>query len=245
MQSVPGDRKEESNDKRVIYYTVQAGDTLSGIASRYGVSVEEIASINGITNPNLIYPGEVLKIYPEEKRESRDTNRIEFYSTYIVKSGDTLSGIAAEFNTTVSELVDLNDISNPNLIYPGEILKIPDIKGESSKSVSSKQYIKTYIVRRGDKLYGIAQRFGTTVAKLVQLNGISNPNLIYPGQVLKIESSGRVDDGEGFRDFYVIQKGDTLSSIARRFNTTVENLLENNNILSDKQIVEGHVIRVG
>ena len=245
VQSVPGDRKEESNDKRVIYYTVQAGDTLSGIASRYGVSVEEIASINGITNPNLIYPGEVLKIYPEEKRESRDTNRIEFYSTYIVKSGDTLSGIAAEFNTTVSELVDLNDISNPNLIYPGEILKIPDIKGESSKSVSSKQYIKTYIVRRGDTLYGIAQRFGTTVAKLVQLNGISNPNLIYPGQVLKIESSGRVDDGEGFRDFYVIQKGDTLSSIARRFNTTVENLLENNNILSDKQIVEGHVIRVG
>lgn len=244
-KDLPGTRKEESNDKRVIYYTVQAGDTLSGIASRYGVSVEEIASINGITNPNLIYPGEVLKIYPEEKRESRDTNRIEFYSTYIVKSGDTLSGIAAEFNTTVSELVDLNDISNPNLIYPGEILKIPDIKGESSKSVSSKQYIKTYIVRRGDKLYGIAQRFGTTVAKLVQLNGISNPNLIYPGQVLKIESSGRVDDGEGFRDFYVIQKGDTLSSIARRFNTTVENLLENNNILSDKQIVEGHVIRVG
>ena len=244
-KDLPGTRKEESNDKRVIYYTVQAGDTLSGIASRYGVSVEEIASINGITNPNLIYPGEVLKIYPEEKRESRDTNRIEFYSTYIVKSGDTLSGIAAEFNTTVSELVDLNDISNPNLIYPGEILKIPDIKGESSKSVSSKQYIKTYIVRRGDTLYGIAQRFGTTVAKLVQLNGISNPNLIYPGQVLKIESSGRVDDGEGFRDFYVIQKGDTLSSIARRFNTTVENLLENNNILSDKQIVEGHVIRVG
>ena len=186
-----------------------------------------------------------MKIYPEEKRESRDTNRIEFYSTYIVKSGDTLSGIAAEFNTTVSELVDLNDISNPNLIYPGEILKIPDIKGESSKSVSSKQYIKTYIVRRGDTLYGIAQRFGTTVAKLVQLNGISNPNLIYPGQVLKIESSGRVDDGEGFRDFYVIQKGDTLSSIARRFNTTVENLLENNNILSDKQIVEVHVVRVG
>ena len=244
-KDLPGTRKEESNDKRVIYYTVQAGDTLSGIASRYGVSVEEIASINGSTNPNLIYPGEVLKIYPEEKRESRDTNRIEFYSTYIVKSGDTLSGIAAEFNTTVSELVDLNDISNPNLIYPGEILKIPDIKGESSKSVSSKQYIKTYIVRRGDTLYGIAQRFGTTVAKLVQLNGISNPNLIYPGQVLKIESSGRVDDGEGFRDFYVIQKGDTLSSIARRFNTTVENLLENNNILSDKQIVEGHVIRVG
>lgn len=242
-QDIPGTRKEESNDRRVIYYTVQPGDTLSGIARRYGVSVEELESINGITNPNLIYPGEVLKIYPNEKREPRDTDRIRFYSTYIVRSGDTLSSIAQRFDTTVNELVRLNDISNPNLIYPGEILKVPDIKGEPSKSVSSKQYIKTYIVRSGDTLSGIAQKFDTTVERLIQLNGLSNPNLIYPGQVLKIESSGRTDDEEGFRDFYVVQKGDTLSTIARRFNTTVEKLLENN-ILGNKQIVEGHVIRV-
>lgn len=242
---VPGDRKEESKQSGVKYYVVQSGDTLSGIAAKFGTTVADLVKINNISNPNLIYPGEVLKIPTKSNDNSKSASSKQYLKTYIVRSGDTLWGIARLFNTTVDNLVRINNISNPNLIYPGEILKIPDIKGESSKSVSSKQYIKTYIVRRGDTLYGIAQRFGTTVAKLVQLNGISNPNLIYPGQVLKIESSGRVDDGEGFRDFYVIQKGDTLSSIARRFNTTVENLLENNNILSDKQIVEGHVIRVG
>lgn len=243
-KDIPGTRKEESKDRRVIYYRVEEGNTLSGIAKRYGVSVKELERINGITDPNLIYPGQILKIYPKEKREERKKTRIKFYSTYIVKSGDTLSSIANKLHTTVDELVQLNDISNPNLIYPGEILKIPSVKRGPSKSVSNKQYIKTYTVRSGDTLYGIARRFNTTVEKLIELNGLSNPDLIYPGQVLKLESSGRVKDGERFRDYYIVQKGDTLSKIAKRFNKTEDELLENNNILSDKEIYEGHVIRL-
>ena len=242
--STPGERKEEATDKKVIYYTVQAGDTLSGIASRYGTSVEEIASINGITNPNLIYPGQVLKIYPNETREDRNTDNQNFSSTYIVRAGDTLSAIAQRFNTTVSELVELNDMSNPNLIYPGEILKIPTITNENSKSASYKQYIKTYIVRSGDTLSAIAQRFNTTVNKLVQLNNISNPNLIYPGQVLKIESSRNTQNNDGFTGLYVVQKGDTLSKIASRLNTTVDKLSEDNDLVSNDEIYENQVLRV-
>ena len=243
-KDVPGIRKEESKDKKVIYYTVQEGDTLSSIAKRYGVSVKELEKINGLADSNLIYPGEVLKIYPKEKREERKKEGSKFYSTYIVMSGDTLSSIAIKFHTTVDELVKLNDISNPNLIYPGEIIKVPSVKRGASKSISSKEYIKTYIVRSGDTLYGIAKRFHTTVDKLVELNGLSNPNLIYPGQVLKIESSGRVKDGEGFRDYYVVQKGDTLSKIAKKFNKTEQELLDHNDILNDKDLDEGHVIKL-
>ncbi|WMT82133.1 GH25 family lysozyme [Terrisporobacter mayombei] len=132
---IPGTRKEESKDKRVIYYTVQDGDTLSEIAKRYGVSVKELGSINGITDVNLIYPGQILKIYPKEKREERKKLRKKFYSTYVVMSGNTLSSVAGKFHTTVDELVQLNDISNPNLIYPGEILKIPSLKKGPSKSI--------------------------------------------------------------------------------------------------------------
>lgn len=241
---IPGTRKEESKDKRVIYYTVQDGDTLSKIANRYGVSVKELERINGITDANLIYPGELLKIYPKEKREERKKLRKKFYSTYVVMSGNTLSSIASKFHTTVDELVQLNDISNPNLIYPGEILKIPSLKRGPSKSISNKQYIRTYIVKSGDTLYGIAKRFHTTIEDLVELNGLSNPNLIYTGEVLKIESSGRIKDGKGFRDYYVVQKGDTLSKIAKKFNKTEKDLLENNNLVSDKELYEGHVIRL-
>lgn len=241
---IPGTRKEESKDKRVIYYTVQNGDTLSEIAKRYDVSVKELGSINGITDVNLIYPGQILKIYPEEKREERKKLRKKFYSTYVVMSGDTLSSIASKFHTTVDELVQLNDISNPNLIYPGEILKIPSLKRGPSKSISNKQYIRTYIVKSGDTLYGIAKKFHTTIEDLIELNGISNPNLIYTGEVLKIESSGRIKDGKGFRDYYAVQKGDTLLKIAKKFNKTEKDLLENNNLTSDKELYEGHVIRL-
>ena len=91
---------------------------------------------------------------------------------YTVVRGDTLYSIARRYNTTVAELVRLNDISNPNLIYVGQRLVISGTE--------------SYTVRRGDTLYAIAKRFGTTVDAIVSLNGIRNPNLIYAGQVLRI-----------------------------------------------------------
>ena len=101
---------------KVTTYTVQAGDTLSGIASKYGTTYQELARINNIANPNVIYPGQVIKI-----------NGGTVEKTYTVKSGDTLSGIANKYGTTWQNIYNNNrDIigSNPNLIKPGQILKI-------------------------------------------------------------------------------------------------------------------------
>lgn len=95
--------------------------------------------------------------------------------TYVIQSGDTLNAIAKKFNTTVDELVRLNNIKNPNLIYAGNKLKI--------KSTSNNA---EYVVKSGDTLSAIAQKFNTTVDKLVKDNNIKNPNLIYPNQKLKI-----------------------------------------------------------
>lgn len=102
-----------------IVYTVVPGDTLSGIASRYGTTYQKIAADNGIANPNLIYPGQTLKIYP-----GCDSGNTSDGNTYVVKPGDTLSGIAAQFGTTYQKIAADNNIANPNLIYPGQVLVI-------------------------------------------------------------------------------------------------------------------------
>ena len=127
--------------------------------------------------------------------------------TYTVRPGDTLWAIARRFGTTVQDLVRANNIADPNLIYPGQVLTIP---GHDSMEA-------VYTVRPGDTLWAIAQRFGTTVQDLVNLNGIADPDLIYPGQVLRLPDSSSVL-------VYRVVRGDTLSGIALRFGTTVQAL---------------------
>lgn len=100
-------------------YTVKSGDTLSSIAAKFGTTYQKIAADNGIANPNIIYPGQVLKINGGGSTQTNNTGR-----TYVVKSGDTLSGIAAKFGTTYQKIARDNNIANPNVIYPGQKLII-------------------------------------------------------------------------------------------------------------------------
>lgn len=99
------------------------------------------------------------------------------YITYVVQSGDTLSEIAVRYGTTYQALAALNNISDPNLIHPGQTIRVPE------KSGPAPQY---YTIRSGDTLSEIAVRFGTSVAALMSLNGITNPNLIYAGNTIRI-----------------------------------------------------------
>lgn len=102
------------NSKNYIEYIVKSGDTLSEIAEKYNTTYQKIAKDNNISNPNLIYPNQKLKIYTNVSQET----------IYIVKSGDTLSEIAQKFNTTYQKIAKDNNISNPNLIYPNQKLVI-------------------------------------------------------------------------------------------------------------------------
>jgi LysM repeat protein len=97
-------------------YTVVAGDTLSGIAAKFGTSWQELQRLNGIPNPNLIYPGQILRIRGDAPPAAR---------TYTVMRGDTLSGIAAKFGTSWRTLQEINNIPNPNRIFPGQVLRLP------------------------------------------------------------------------------------------------------------------------
>ena len=172
--SVPGPVPMPEPSSSTVEYTVKSGDTLWGIARMYRTSVSAIVSENGIANPNLIYPGEVLRITLADQVSSSQVD-----NTYMVRRGDTLWGIARMYRISVARLAAINHISDPNLIYPGEVLQI-------SASGSTGDVGRTYIVRYGDTLSGIADRFGTTVSQLAAVNGIADPNLIYAGEVLTV-----------------------------------------------------------
>ena len=146
-------------------------------------------------------------------------------ATYTVRPGDTLWAIARRFGTTVEALVQANDIPDPNLIYPGQVLTIPG-RGDMQAA---------YTVRPGDTLWAIARRFGTTVQELVSLNGIADPGLIYPGQVLRLPDSSSVL-------VYRVVQGDTLSGIALRFGTTVQALVRANHIADPNLIDVGQTL---
>ena len=115
-------------------YTVVQGDTLSGIAKRFGTTYQELAKINGISNPNVINIGQIIKV-----PSSNSNNNTPSYSSlmsYTVVQGDTLSGIAKRFGTTYQELARINGISNPNLIKVGQVLKIPGLNYSNNSSPS-------------------------------------------------------------------------------------------------------------
>ena len=154
-----------------IRYTVKRGDTLWGIAKKFGVTVSAVVNANNIRNPNLIYVGEVFIIPHMTSAESSG------YTLYTVRRGDTLWGISRKFGTSINSIVALNGIKNPNLIYAGEVFKIPSARSEQAV---------IYTVKRGDTLWGISRKFGTTVENLVKLNSVKNPNLIYVGEKLII-----------------------------------------------------------
>lgn len=167
-------------------YTVHAGDTLSAIAERYGVSTSYLAQLNGISDPNLVFAGQVIKVGGGAGGTSSGGT-----STYTIRPGDTLDSIAARFGTTVSRLVSLNNIANPNLIFAGQTLRVGGSGSvpPPTRAVTVSAVSHTYTVQAGDTLGSIAARFGTTVANLAALNHIADPNLIFAGQVIHLSGA--------------------------------------------------------
>jgi len=163
------------SDGGYFIYIVARGDTLKGLATRFGTTLENLLASNpDITNANVIYEGQHVKVYVDATPPPT-TPPPPSGQVYYVKKGDTLRSIASRLSTTTEDLLKVNpQITNPNLIYVGQALNIP-------ASASS------YIVQKGDTLRIIANRFGTTVEKLLSLNpDIKNANLIYVGQVINV-----------------------------------------------------------
>lgn len=159
-----------SNNDLSTTYTVKSGDTLYKIANQFGLSVNELKSINNLSTNNLSI-GQVLKV---KKDTGNDNATNDKSSTYTVKSGDTLYSISRKLNVSVDEIKKANNLTN-NLLTVGQILQIPTDK------------TKVYTVKSGDTLYTIARNNNTTVSDIIELNNLSTSNLSI-GQKLLLPS---------------------------------------------------------
>lgn len=214
-------------------YTVQKGDSLWSIAKRFNVGINEIKNANNLTS-SLISVGQQLII--PGAAPSDQTN-----VTYIVQKGDSLWSIANANNTTVDEIANLNDLGS-NMIYVGQILQIPN-SGNNTVILDTNL---TYNVQSGDTLYSIALKYNTTPVAIMRKNNLIN-NLLTVGQTLiipnDIESTGNNQEQTDTENTYIVQKGDSLYSISRKFGITIDALKNNNNIV-DNTLIVGQVLKI-
>ena len=190
------------------YYTVQKGDSLWSIANKFNTTPTNLKNLNNLSS-NLLQIGQKLKI------NATSLNPTNEY--YTVKKGDTLHSIALKSNLTVQELKDLNNLTSNNLSI-GQSLLI-------KKNPKENTNITTYTVKSGDTLYALANKYNTTVNAIATLNNLSSNNLSI-GQTLKIPISTQTPT----ESTYIVKSGDTLYSIARKYNTTVSELISRNNL---------------
>lgn len=229
-----------------VTYTVQPGDTITGIANAFDVEIDAILIRNGLISPNDIRVGQQL-IIPQ--------GAVALPTTHVVQPGETLTDIAIRYNTTVEALTTTNIITTPNNLVPGQVLTLPPTGGAQS-------FPTTYVVDTGETLRTIAAQFGTTWEVLAAYNNLANPNYIQAGMVISIPPAGYVPPtppatggpvtaqppatdvvvAQPVSITYVVQAGDTLSEIAAYFGVTVESIRAYNAITNNRLIFPGDVL---
>jgi LysM repeat protein len=217
------------------------GDSLYTIASKYNVSVSELKEVNGLTN-DFLSIGQQLHI------PVNDSN----YDYYVVVSGDNLYSIASKFNTSVDTLMSINNLTS-NKLSIGETLKIPRIDNYSYSNNTSESNYLYYVVKSGDSLYSISNKYGISIDDIKKINNLTSNNLSV-GDVLKIIdnynnniSMGDACYGEGYVEVkyitYVVRNGDNLYKIAKKYNVSVDSIKLLNNLTSNNLVI-GQILKI-
>ena len=226
-------------------YTVKPGDTLYGISNQFGVSVTELAELNGIKG-SILNIGQILKI---PAKAGTNPNNLFLYT---VSAGDTLYSIARKYNTTANEIKKLNYFTNDKLTI-GQVIRIPEMYTPEDEMIMP-NYIN-YTVQRGDNLYNIANKFNVSIDTIKKDNALTS-NLLNIGQILRIrqplEDITTIEECFG-PDYnppdttpsitYIVKKGDNLYDIARKYNTSVS-AIQNLNNLSNNNLSIGQTLKI-
>lgn len=249
------------------YYTVKAGDTLYGISRKFGMSLSQLVSVNGISASSLIVPGQTLRVAGGETtstvvKTTATTSRTSG-GNYLVQPGDTLYSIARRSGMSLNSLLTLNGLSQSSVIYPGQSLTISqsDSHVATKSSYTAKPLASgvstsgTYTVQAGDTLYGIARRSGMSLNTLLSLNGLSQSSVIRPGQTLKLSgaSNATVASPVSYKSTassastsgtYTVKAGDTLYRIAYNHGISLTTLLSINGLSETSTILPGQQLVV-
>lgn len=251
-------RKTQSAAKvSTVSYTVKSGDTLSAIASRYQTSNEELAKLNRISANSMVILGQKLTVPDSEVAETEKTP-----TSYTVQSGDTLTGVAVRFKLSPQELADMNGLkANSNLIRGANLSLVASStsnkKGadkkadadanakesaakESAKEASASKSSASgdsedYTVKRGESLNSIAAKYDVSVAELAKLNKISANTMVQIGQSLNVPK---------LTSNYTIKRGDTLIKVASKHGVSVDELAKMNKISPTTNVKLGEVLVV-
>ena len=220
---------EDEEEDMYLNYTVVKGDSLYSIANKYETSVDILKDINNLEGNNLTI-GQIIKI--PTSTTSSDTN----YNNYTVVKGDSLYSIANKFNTSVNTIKDFNNLTS-NTLTIGQVLKIPNNEGTNQQE----ENYSTYTVKAGDSLYKIASLYQTSVNAIKNLNNLTS-NTLAIGQVLKIPVNNNQINTPTYKTYTVVS-GDSLYRIANRFNTSVQEIKNLNNLTSNNLSI-GQILKI-
>ncbi len=248
-------------DNEFFTYQVKKGDTLWDIAHLYNVSMQEIFRLNNLEERSILSIGQIIKI-PNYTLPPPSTN--QDYLIHTVKRGETLWNIAQQYHQKVDTLVLLNNLTNSDSISIGQQLKIPPSSSlmarEEQKKDKNISEVKTtqseenfspivYIVKPGDSLWSISQKYGVSTKLIAEINNIKQQNILRVGQSLEIPAiGGGIEFSEKNQEptiiDYTVVKGDTLWSISKKFDVKMNLIISTNNLTEISRLSIGQVLKI-
>ena len=241
---------------KVRTYVVQSGDDVASVARKFGISQDSVRAWNSLDVAAIVKTGDTLVVSKpepipqvESERPQKDRPKISKGAKYAVREGDTFADIAKSYGVPVVMLMQANQGFNKRLTV-GDSLVIPEYvkkkaekkpaKSESKPAAkkTSNEKVSVYVVQQGDNLSSISRKFGTTVAKIQELNNMGKSTSLSVGQKLKVASAPEAE-----YKVHTVKKGEGLWDIARQYNVTIEDIVKWND-LKDTKIKMGEKLKI-
>jgi LysM repeat protein len=218
---------------------VKPGDTLSELAERYGTTVDRLMQLNNLRSPNDVWAGSRIQV-PGAGGGSRTGT-----GNYTVKAGETLSEIAVRYGTTVDRLMQLNSLRNPEDLWAGSRIQVPGAGGGSSSTASRSSGQANYTVKSGETLSELAERYNTSVQRLVQINNLNSPDDLWAGSRIQVPAPPKPPSQPAVNknaSKHQVQPGDSLSLIAQRYGVSMQSLIAINNLSDPNRLEVGRTL---